>query len=647
MSLDLTLYDDAALEAFAPKGVVRRARRDFEAGLATIKEREAKAAVVEADGETVRLDARGPKTGQCTCPATGICRHILLAVMALNAAAPVDEKESSEKENGTGAAEEVCALSQDDVQSFAGADWAGALALATSSAGSTVQVSGRNCAVEIDGSPASVTFLAGLGLKGAAFKGPKTRARLVVAAAALILRTKQGVALELSDEETPPATGVTREYLDEASQKLLHCARMVLAGASPVAADTLFDLAISARAEAAPRLTSQLRSLTKQAGQAAQRVVHFEPENFLSEAARTYALIEALKHPPTDSALTGVIRRDYRPAPDTELWMLGAVRWSTETGARGLTLHGFAPTERQWRFVTQARGPGMDPTFDAGLAYTMPLWGQSSVKALVGNIVHLPAPLTSVDGAITPTLPSKPSLRGAIPRARALLENGIAVANWGELRRDVALRAGAGLHRRSAPLPALIAPTKFGQLSFDDFTLSYELEALDQFGDAVRLVFSSDAHLNAKRLSEMSRPPLLLAETSLDQDRPALRPVAVLHDGAQNLEVVNLTLDDWPRKSDPASAIDALQALLPRKRSASRLLQDPLADLARRALAEATIVCAGEPSHQLQQLEQQCDAGGLTMLAGAIRRMGAERTAGSALASAYLAGEALKTLSWS
>lgn len=645
MSLDLSLYDDAALEALAPKGVVRRARRDLEAGLSTITERDAKTAVVSADSETVRLDARGPKAAQCTCPATGICRHILLAVMTLNAQTAEGSAADEDVEGGATSSDEICALTQPDIQSFAGAEWSAAVTLAASSPGSALVQNGRNLTVEIEGSPASVTFLVGLGLKGAAFKGPKSRARVIVAAAALIVRAKHGIVAEAPvEEEIAPTTALSQDYLDDAARKILQTTRMVLAGASPVAADILFDLAISARAEAAPRLTSQLRGLTKQAGQAAKRMVQFEPEAFLAEAARTYALVAALRRTPEDPMLTGVLRRDYLPTPAMDLWVLGAVRWHTESGARGLTLHGFAPMTKQWHSIVQARGPGADPTFDPRTAFNGPLWRAGAAHSLIGKVLHIPAPLISADGAIGLTLVETPKVTGAIPGARAALGNGIATDAWVQLRAEITARRGSGLHRRATPLAALIAPTRFGPLSYDDFTQNYELEAVDAFGDAVRLVLPSESQLDAKRLSEMARPPLLLVETSGDLDRPSLRPVAILHDGANGLEVINLTLDTWTR--DTRSPLAALQDLLPRKAAATRLSQDPLAELARRGLAEATIVCAGEPAPNVAQLEQTCDAAGLATLATALRRMSVTRDAAVSMAAAYVASETLASLSW-
>ena len=284
----------------------------------------------------------------------------------------------------------------------------------------------------------------------------------------------------------------------------------------------------------------------------------------------------------------------------------------------------------QWRTIVQARGPGVDPAFDPALVFTAPIWHAATAKALIGRIVHLPAPLVSADGAVAPTLPAPPSVREIIPQARALLESGAAIAGWAQLRADIANRRGTGLRRRATSLPALIAPTRFGRLHYEDFTQNYEPEALDAVGDAVRLVLPAESHLDARRLSETSRPPLLLVETSGDVDGPALRPIAILHDGSSGVEVVNLTLESWTHGKLPPR--DALQNLLPRNAAAARLTQDPLADLARRVLTEAAAICAGEPSPNVAQLEQSCDAAGLVTLAAALGRASAGRDPAAALA---------------
>src|SRR5262249_32443435 len=148
-------------------------------------------------------------------------------------------------------------------------------------------------------------------------------------------------------------------------------------------------------------------------------------------------LIEGLKHDPCNPTLTGALRRHYRPAPAFDLWMLAASVWRTEAGARGLTMHGFAPLEKQWRSVTLARGPGMDPSFSPRAAYTMPLWGAGRASAFMGKTLHFKQPLVAEDGSVAPTLPEPVSVGDRIASARAMIEAGAAHLSWREVRRDL------------------------------------------------------------------------------------------------------------------------------------------------------------------------------------------------------------------
>ena len=55
-----------------------------------------------------------------------------------------------------------------------------------------------------------------------------------------------------------------------------------------------------------PRLTAELRNLARLASLATARDVHFEPEDFVAKAARSVALVEALKSAPSNPAFTGL-----------------------------------------------------------------------------------------------------------------------------------------------------------------------------------------------------------------------------------------------------------------------------------------------------------------------------------------------------
>src|SRR5262245_65556568 len=79
----LAVFDDTALEALTNKGIVRRAAKDVEAGKVTIIEETQARIVAAADGETVEVDAGGPRKARCSCLAAGICRHKVEVGLAL------------------------------------------------------------------------------------------------------------------------------------------------------------------------------------------------------------------------------------------------------------------------------------------------------------------------------------------------------------------------------------------------------------------------------------------------------------------------------------------------------------------------------------------------------------------------------------
>ncbi len=641
MSLRLQAFDDAALESLAPKGLVRRARRDLEAGLANVTARDEASAQVLVEGQTVTLGERGPAAARCTCKAGGICRHILVAVMALNHEAAEGTPEAAPPPS---AADEICALKEADVIAFAGACWGAAVTLAAESAESSVAESGGNCTVELAGAPGSVTFIAGTGLTGAGFKGPKSRARVVVAAAAILVRAKRGVALETTAGAQADAGSISQAYLDDAVEKLIEAIRAVLSSGSPIAADLLFDLAISARAEAAPRLTAMLRSLAKQARLAGTRDIHFHSDGFLTDAARTFALIEALKHNPQAPELTGSLRRDYRPQPPLGLWMLGAVSWRTEAGARGLTLHGYAAEEHTWYSVSTARAAGMDPYFTPRTAFAGPLWSAGTASGLIGKRLRLPEPLVDAGGAISPTLPQPAAIGAPIPDLRSLIECGAAIQDWQQLRRDLAARMGEGLRRRTLSVPVLLAPAKYSGLNFNDLAQTYEWEAIAADGSRLLFTLPGAEDVLAQRINALTAScHLVLAEMAEDDGRAALRPIAALFDAKDGIEVVNLTLDEWP-KSRTASL---LKVFFNRKRpQPSADPSWPLQKLAERVIDAAVSIFSGSSAADLGKLGQECDAAGLVALANALDRMQKPGTPKDALAAAYLASETVACLRW-
>ena len=206
----------------------------------------------------LRFDAKcrksvssGLSSATCSCPATGMCRHILLAVLALRADAPSDA--GTEDVEIISARDTLATMTEAELQKFAGADWDKAITQASISGDATVSEDGANLSVQLPDTDAPVVFLAGLGPKGAVFKGPKTTKRRVVTAAALVVRQQGGTqSLDQLTRAAPEIETLSADFLTRIKAAIEASVGTVFSGGSVIAEEHLFDLSISARAQAAP-----------------------------------------------------------------------------------------------------------------------------------------------------------------------------------------------------------------------------------------------------------------------------------------------------------------------------------------------------------------------------------------------------------
>src|SRR5215510_8347060 len=77
-------FDDAAWEALASKGLLRRARKDLEKGeRIEVVEETPTVVKLAVQSFVVSLPESGPARASCSCPAPGICQHILAAGLYL------------------------------------------------------------------------------------------------------------------------------------------------------------------------------------------------------------------------------------------------------------------------------------------------------------------------------------------------------------------------------------------------------------------------------------------------------------------------------------------------------------------------------------------------------------------------------------
>lgn len=633
----IAAHDDAALEGLTSKGVLRRAHRDLARQNGEVVSVDSKQAEVVADGQTVAIDGRGPTAATCSCPAAGICRHIVLAVLLL--------RDSDEEQPTTSAQQELCAMTETELQKFAGADWDKAVTIHASEEPVEVGEEGHSLVVAFPEIDASITFIAGQGLRQAAYKGPKTRQRLLTAVAAMAVRASAGVAASESLVDVASArSAIAESFIDDAQLTLQRAVSAVIPGRSEIAYDLLLDLAISTRAEALPRLSAEVRGLANLARLAQTRNVAFEADVFLRRAARAYALCQGLRYNGADLSLTGTIKRDYQPRDRLRLWLLGAARWRSVAGARGVTCYGYAPAEKRWFTVSDGRPAGVDPTFTPNNVYLNALWGGGSMQELIGRVVHLPGPSAAADGSLSLNFRAKPAKVVAAIDTRELLESNAAFDDWSVLLQYLMTCFGSGLRRRVSPVPTVIVPRRIRGFGFNDLDQVYELEVVDAAGSAIVLSIPGDEHDVARHMKQNARRiKALLIEVSVTSAGLSYRPVTALLDDKSSLACINTDFDAWPR-SLGLKAIERIGDFLKGSLQPAASRIDPLAVIGSDVMDALVAQIGRSAMTDLEHLRLRTEAAGLVSLAEALKGIQVSGSIDGALKAAYLVTEIETTL---
>ena len=91
-------FDEAALEALANKGLLRRARKDLELAKPSIVREDDQEIILQVEGCEVRIPATGPTAARCSCPATGVCRHILAGVLLIQETSGIEAPTAKRRE---------------------------------------------------------------------------------------------------------------------------------------------------------------------------------------------------------------------------------------------------------------------------------------------------------------------------------------------------------------------------------------------------------------------------------------------------------------------------------------------------------------------------------------------------------------------
>jgi hypothetical protein len=567
----LQAFDEAALTMLANKGLVRRAQRDFEEGKIALASVDGSAAIVTADGETVRIDAKGPRTATCTCPALGICRHRLGAVLFLQAAAPYAESGVAalppQAEEAPDFAGEIAALTPSILMKWAGkASWRAAAEL---SDGQDVRVSieGRALLIHLGEEGDQIRFLSGQGLDGMVSKLAPALRKAHHAAAIRLARRHFGI-IDTEEEvaasspiasESQGDDGLDLAFLNNVSEALYECANVALNIAPLSLEERLFTLSVSSRADALPRLGAMLRTLSRALRQRRTRDFAFDPDVCLALMSDCFALIAALKHTQESrqqdrlDVLKGRARQEYVGVGTLALMGCGADHWQTTAGARGITGHFYSREQDAWFSASVARAAGQDPSFDPLNAYKYEtLWRSSALEKLARTSLNLREASASETGRLS----SGQAVSASVNNDQSVADHvnwPCRLENWEELanRLEARLLGDIGKPARLQE-PVIISPRRISRPRFDDLaqTLTWAVE--DKDGAWLSLSLEHGRHKGAvldalEKIADAGWTGSIVALASIDGPKFRLAPFALI----EKDKLFCLGLDAMPTPPKP------------------------------------------------------------------------------------------------
>lgn len=565
-------FDDAALATLANPGLVRRAHRDVEEGKVRLLSGSAGKAIVEADGQRVELDARGPGAADCACRSVAICRHRIAAAIFIlsHEVGETEDTEGSVADDAPVAdgADFVATIDLARLEKWAGkAGWRAAVEVAGTVA--AVEPSPNGIAVSFPDIDGPVRILRGQGFDGIVSKASKSRLKAYHAAAVLAALRHFGQALpELGDEAEQVAAAVEIDpaFLARVRASLGEVAALGMNLAPLPLEEALFELSVSSRADSLPRLAALLRAVAAQMRLRRARALDFDPDRMLELAATAFALVRALagSDPERRIALAGKVRRDFAPSEPLQLVGCGGERWTTVSGARGVTAWFIEPATGRWLSTSLARGAGQDPSFAPTEAWRhQPLWQSEPLAVLAHARIALEGSRRSADNRLSAPATARATIIDRDMRADRDWPG--VLRDWDGLGRNWIDQVGSGLDGSEAPTACLIAPIRVAPPYFDDLAQSLMWPVQDIKGQWLALTIDHDESVPTaiEALEATVRSGwqgLVLVRMERAGDRLALRPVTLFGDRAP----VDLSL--WSRPWRPGGERSVVRDWLARLR---------------------------------------------------------------------------------
>lgn len=566
--------DDRALAAFASKGLLRRAQKDFEAAdfareqiaLESIEQKQIKLRVADA---VVAVTEKGLTQSICSCRSTEVCRHVLIACFwfakqnesAENAVAetPRTVEIAAEPETGAPRATDENPEINKTVEPPPFQNLLDAtLGELEKRAGKKVFAEGaeflrKNENYRISDSSRDVKLVEFLDssisvrlLNAADFAGYLCSCRasdVCKHRVAAVLTFRKEHAREFARsaiaEKAKSAVGLSAAQiliLQKTRRLLGEFVEIGIAHLSASAAEQLQTLATGAGGASLYRLSFALKSLADNLRLSLERSARWDESAWLNSLAATFALASALLGAPHEPnpKFVGASRSNYEETGALELAGVGAYQWRTASGYHGVSILFWC--ERAARFFTwtDAR-PIADRTFSPLICFNGEMrWQGIATPAIAAR---------SKFKLQNPQRNDQNRLSGsAIVRAVATGETEIEkldfgaldVADWSDLRLYFAGVAAVGLkERESSKEFVVVRPASFGERFFDRTAQLFEWKIFDNNGRTINLKIPFNP-INETAIQTLERIDLaknriegILARLALDHKGLHLQPISL------------------------------------------------------------------------------------------------------------------------
>jgi hypothetical protein len=548
-------YSDELLITLSNPGLLRRAYKDLEQNSVSWISQDEKCACLAIDGHEVRLNAKGIPAASCSCPAPGICKHILTVSLWLR---------SNTASGNTSSKRPVIddLLDQEPTAIFKSAGIANLRKarqlLSELSQSPIIQESDSGLTVELIEMELTVTFLTGGTLETAVSSAPEKQAKAIHLAALISVWQAHNksfnwpTAVTGNEDQVESVLTPEEEQIIEQTRKILaELLGLGLAHISNASAQRLRSFSLSARAEGLPRLAGLLRTLSGLISALAEREQQVNPLDVLRQLAHIYAWCEACSNA-RDSELAllrGQVQRQFNERESSlSLLPLGAWWWHNPSGARGLSLALLDLHAQEILLAVQARPNGLDTQFNQGQAWSRtPLWpGSGSAASICESSLQLENARLTSDGRIALGGETRATIAESISVDHPLLASA-GITNWQELSTRIANANGLQGYGLEA---VLLRPRQIGKPQLDDIAQRFTIAAIDQYQQQIFLSLpaSNDlgdplAHLE-NLLQKNASPWGLLARINYSGFGYQLEPVSILLNNNGKLRVEVLAFAD-------------------------------------------------------------------------------------------------------